>query len=1595
VYSLYIVVEQKLKSVKSVSTDTAAMVQGMALRKISTVVLLFILILNQLSLYSQVIVQEGIFVLQSYGYKSSANTNTIYPGSRNIIVTTNIVYNGSAPIRVSAGCINLPQGFSTSRGFSSCSPPQAANGTTHTIVYPGDVIVFNYHIDIDSSVVPGTHKANITIYYRLPNSTESFTAVVTGITITVSPYPPPQLAVVDWYWSPDAYPGSQGVYLYITLRNTGNATFVQVTGEVELPQNTFFYTQPANRFQILGLSKNQATVVSIGPVSIYPNASPHIVYSAAISFNATMSTDDNVIYYVQGNASFHVTISPAPSVNIQVIDYGIETPKPVQGIRQTRFYLIIRNMDFKNIMSVTAYFTIKTPSASFTNSSKTSVTVLQQVLSYGDVAAIYSKPIMINSTDNLTTSVKLVMFGDNNGAEFWSEQNYTFAVKLEAPTLNLNVLEVYWTPSEVYPGTEDALLNIVLHNYDVVDLRDAVVTVTLPQGFYPRQITVSDVGILKGSATTVAFSAIAISTSTASGEYPVKLLLSGVAWDSSSNTYYTVSLTFTVSVKVFEKPCENILALVSYGWVGGRAYITTVSASTYLYFQVMAPGYKVSNPRMTIYLPKQMIFESGNRSTTITAGGVYSYGQYFDVEIGGIDIVATESGNYPVVVKVEGLATVSGSYWFTQYFTLLLHINNPALNVTVIDFGWQSNPVGMDSSGAEMYITLQSLSVDTIRTTVVELHLLNARFLNGLNTSVQVLTSPIGYGEIGTVRFSEVELSNKTLYARVMIFAVLSLGRGAYYRAVAEYNLVLSSVESLEVFRVASLHTSVGGVYAPLLPSARGVSIVIGFANAKSVQVAWVIAEAAASKELKVNDISGTCANGVVAGGVCTVVLNVDVSPDASAGVAEVVVNLTYSVRSGATISLFRESHRVGIPIADYKYYRPTIVLASAYWGAQTPYRALVGQRNVAFTLTLTNMGYYPIEAVVVRAGVLKGSAIMVKNSDVCSAYLAPGASCSVTLYVDLGPVDRGGMIVFSVAVEYMFTQFSTAISDAKQFTIYLPVEEPATGKGLELVDASWSNNWPVYPNTENATLVITLVNRWPYRVSGMDVELLLPQGFSTKWGSVAKAYVAGPVNSLQQIAVPLQLSVGDIKPGRYTAKLLVRYVVESGTPDTFTEEELNISLVVNDLSSSVEVVNVYWVLRSPQPPEYGALLTVVVRNNYNPAMKGVVMDVELPPGIVSADTNTSSARVPATATNILQQIQVARISPSQLSQLLSLLLTQQAQVQTGFSYGDLMYFYLKLNIITNKTGVFTVNAIINFVDQWNNVRKVPLNLEVSILGSARIIDVAAPTSITIRRGVANVSIGLINKGSAPLYNVYIYLAPYVAMLIPQQAVKYVDVLHPYELTNVSFTLVYNPLAVSMGTTQTYLRYMSVPFSLSIVYRDVYGNIQAFNTSLAFILEPFIELLLTEVKASGAGSTIIVSGTIVNYGIATARSVVVKAVYSGVEQETLIGDVDPASQSSFRLEMEVSNIANNTLLLQLAYRDEYGRISTLNYTIPIIIRRVEVTPTVPQQQGVVYNYILVIGLATAFLTVIGLALYKYIKARTKALEKVVAEVAKN
>ncbi|MEM4743886.1 MAG: hypothetical protein QXW24_02650 [Ignisphaera sp.] len=1532
-------------------------------------------------------IQGNDFILYSYSYKSSANEPYIYPGSKYVELSIDVINTNNKRLYVYGACITLPQGFTISRGYTSCSAARNPNGSTIYIVDPGGVVSFRYYIDVSKDVVPGYYSLSINIRYN--DDVNVYEQTIDRITIAISSYPSPSIEVINWYWSPDAYPGSENIYLYIVLRNSGNVDIVEGYGSIELPAQVF---RPSRRTITLNnLNRDMSASISVGPLSIYSYADQG-PYKARLNLNATMRTPDGVFYGSTIMIEFQVTLSPSPYTYITVVDYGFADTKVFQGSTRTRFYVTILNQDFATIRSIVAYFTL-TSCGTFINNSRQSVYILETPLNYGATATLYSDYINIDYRCRyIELSLSLNIFGDINGAEFWSTQRYTFSIPLEIPTININVVETYWSGSYAYPGTKDANLVIVLENLDVVNVRNAIVKLDLdPKIFYPSTLVLSNIDIASGSRSTLIFRSISVSTQASPGLYVAYVMVSGIA-TTPIGSFFRTNLTLRTLIEIKKPESENIVEIVRYSWSTGKAYVSMVNTGIHVDIRVCNPFYMVENPVAILHLPPGFVSRDSNRKITISLTGRYSYGQVIPIQFQGIDIMVTEAGLYPIILELNTLVIDSSDseFWFNKTMTFMMYVHKSSLNITIIDSGWISDIVTSSTYGASVYVTLQSYSIDTITSITASLGVdPRVAIALGKNGVVSYTSRIINYGDIVTLTFDGIDIICRDcvdvdMYVNISV--VKSIG-SSYYTARDSYRFKLRLVKELSSFKVVSLNTYYSGNPAPILPSARNLYISIDIANVRPYDISWIKPEIIhiTSNMIRINSIGGSCLSGVARGGVCTLALNIDVDERIQPGKHTIILNLTYALYIRNTVIVSSEIIDIPLAVADYSYYRPYIRPSTWYWGIQTPIRALPGQRNVPLTIVFINNGRYRVDDVEVQVTSLTNFATAIINRSLCAATLLPTAYCSVTFYIDLAE-SVNESIPFDVVIQYVFSEYGTHIVDRDLYTIYMNVDIFAGGRGLNLVDHYWINNWPVYPATENATYVVRLYNSWPYRVSSISAKLLLPKGFSSRGLPYAYSYVSGPIQSFQQVDLSFTISIDEeIKPGRYWAKLAVEYIVESGLPYMRVEDVFYIYLQVNDISSSVSLLFIQWLDSVPEPRTYGAILGIGIRNNYVPVMRGPVLEVYTPSNILCSDTNTSYTSVIATrvSPDMIRSMTLAstlRLQYGSLQEYISRLIKEYTNVEQ-YSYGDILYFYLKLNLLVDAPGTYIARGYVNFIDQWNNVRKIPIDIPIHVIGSIKVIDITVLQPIKIKNGSATITIGLMNIGSAPIYNVYVYLIPQTPLLIPSGGLRYVDTLRPNITEYISFQLVYNPMALFSGTAMQAVRYTTAVFMLTILYRDASGYIRYVNTSVASLIEPFIDLEIVNIKASGVGNTLTVSGTIVNYGLATARNVEVAVLEeSRVLGRSFLGDLDPASQYAFRVEASVDRPIS-PLILRISYRDEYGisRYVELPIAVSYEQRSVASTARVNQEQIPLMTHYIIITLVALFLASIGLILYRYVR----------------
>ncbi len=641
--------------------------------------------------------------------------------------------------------------------------------------------------------------------------------------------------------------------------------------------------------------------------------------------------------------------------------------------------------------------------------------------------------------------------------------------------------------------------------------------------------------------------------------------------------------------------------------------------------------------------------------------------------------------------------------------------------------------------------------------------------------------------------------------------------------------------------------------------------------------------------------------------------------------------------------------------------------------------------RSGSIYLVFQNKDFATINSITAVFRITHGGKFAMGRSSVATASGPYRYGDYITLRSDQIIFDPGSKeIRVTISLSIFGTKDGAEFWSSSSYVLTIAVPTALSkGKGLMIMDSNWQNGYPVYPNTENATFIISIINRWPYRIHGLIFNLSLPNGFYSNDPQnrrIATAYVSGPISSLDIFTVSFTISVANVTPGLYKAKLITDYVVECGNVMMEQHEEHYVYLRVNSLEEALELITTTWYGGSPEPGTYGAQLIILIRNNFIPLMRGVILEVYLPSGFTCSLNNESYARLtPSLITQLTPQVG-GMLTPEELSTLIRHIISQQPSTQ-AIGQGDVILFVVPMNIETNMTGKYEIMAILNFIDQWNNIRNVKLKIPFNLLGSSKIINVRLPDSIEFINGEAVLNLTVVNKGSAPIYDTYIMLMPRMPLALPVEAFKYIGTIGAYKEKVVSFKLKYNPTSIMMMGGPTMMQYSSLPLIITIIYRDVLGYRRMLNLSSAVLIEPFVDIRLgydTKATINVQEGKVLVTGTIINYGIAQARSLEVCALADNKNSSTFIGDLDPSSQAAFRIEFFVDKPVD-IIKLVISYRDNYGRLATKSYMLNvtrIIPQASTLTETQQALPFITKEKMLVVVIVCVFLSFVGVIIYR-------------------
>jgi hypothetical protein len=711
-------------------------------------------------------------------------------------------------------------------------------------------------------------------------------------------------------------------------------------------------------------------------------------------------------------------------------------------------------------------------------------------------------------------------------------------------------------------------------------------------------------------------------------------------------------------------------------------------------------------------------------------------------------------------------------------------------------------------------------------------------------------------------------------------------------------------------------------------------------------------------------------------GGTSTLTFNgIDISSQTQPGTyqAQLTINATMQTRDGIT---YNEN---GTATLTLKVEEATLEMKQAIkpvtvqWGTTQPTPTYQQSRYIALQITVMNVWERDAQGIIVEADSPWLNPI--KPVDTYQGRITTGGTFTATLYYDIKPEAPQTITVNVKATYWLDMGGGTMTRTTSTNTIIVNIEGKPRGGGISVVAVQWQNNMNVYPNTENATLQITITNNNPYNIRGIHLKLKPPNGIRE-----AEAYINGPIQPYTSTTANLRTSIADIQPGKYKAKLEADYIMDTGGPGTRIMETHEIELQVMSDREAIEVISVEWPEGSCQPGTYGATLKITIRVNTIDQLKGPTMIIQLPQGFTDSKDNKSRTVI-ATPTQPQQRIALETLTPEEIAKIMQQ--TQQATPQQTYTRGDIITFQAKINVQVNKTGTYTANTTITYIDGWGTRRSINKTIEIPVLGGARSINVEVEGRLVQGRQTT-LNLTVTCNGTAPAYNVYIDMTPTQAnpILIASPSKIYIEKLEPNKQVKIPVKFTYNPQATqtALGATTT-INYGVTTMTMRITYKDPAGNEHTYQHLTAIAIQPYIDLTIKDLKAEEYGGTVRITGTIINYGSATAYRV--KAQY--MQSETYIGDIEPGGEAAFKI--EASSTGSSKATIEITYQNAFNEKETIKVNATIT-RIQEVTP--PQQQQptrISWTTITIIAATTIFLAIAATMIYKMYKAYTRKMRE--------
>lgn len=832
------------------------------------ILMLFIVELSfspSINLVSNVYAQY--FQLVDVLWGSKDNPKNVYPGSKSVTLVILVVNNFSKSLISVTGTLKLPDGFTDIYGanITNATGFVRDEGEFRQRVDAGEIFEFNFNLDINNSISPGTYYApELKIDYRYleANKLKSGTYTINDIPLKVSDFPKVDFLIDNIRWSAtdgtyiNATPGSKNLVLNLDLKNIGEANLSSVNTYLYLPDGF----KPAEiTFSVGILTRGSISTLTYTGVFIDYRLKPGTYYG--------LLKVESVFKGYGGASKTYYTYLKVPlkvyepfNLSLAIISVGwVGLDTLYSGSREVNIEVKIQNIGFYTIGSLVIYLYLP---EGFETAGGINIlnATYEQLLDYGDVGTLYLGPIYVSNVSPGLYNFTLFIDGFAYLGNTVLRANYNSTIHLRITKYNnslvISSIEYQYNnqPGPLLPGAKSIEIVVRVANWGIRDISAISVKLDVPNGFKIYGINAPSGIIPSASIFTISFY-MNISNWVKPSTYTVNLTIQYIIDPNGAKVLdvYTTEIDVIVSDS---KEYKSNIHVVSAYW-GTNQPIEVYPGTKMAPLSVIAVNkgpYDIRSLRISLNLPDgfTIIYTTSSTADIIPSLSIFSLTCYINVSRN------IKPGNYRINVTFTYILSIYGADMEKKQFSYVyLYVYPPPSHlpyIKIVDYNWENDYKAYpNTKNARLYITLADESPYPISGINATLILPYGFSDDGKNFAYTYVAGPINAWQTFTLNF-EIDIGDiKPGTYECSLIVRYILQSGGQGEPITEYTTIFINIDQLSGVEFVTSYLLSGSMG----PGAAGVYLLAVFRNVGFDSMYGIFAEVVLPEGI-ISTITGT-----------------------------------------------------------------------------------------------------------------------------------------------------------------------------------------------------------------------------------------------------------------------------------------------------------------------------------------------------------------------------------------------------------------------------------------------------------------------------------------------------------------------------------------------------------------------------------------------------------------------------------------------------------------------------------------------------------------------------------------------------------------